>query len=238
VRSAESLDAAGVPTLLRPPGRAGTAPLVVLWHGFARPGREREALADALPLSGLSAWKAYPSLPLFGPRAPAGGLEELARRQREDYLLRLVGPVVEGATRELAPLVAELARLRPVDVRHGIGLVGFSAGGAAVLLSLFESDVSVRAAVLLGAPASAMSGVAAVERALGTPYAWSEQSRALASRLDFVRRAEELARRPALPAPDDAEGRALPSPPDDIVTDWLRRHLGTADHTSSGAPAT
>src|SRR5918912_2990201 len=109
MRSAHTLEAAGVPTLLRAPGRTGAAPLVVLWHGFARPGREREALAHALPLSRLSAWKAYPSLPLFGPRAPSGGFEELAKRQREDYLLRLVGPVVEGAVRELAPLVAELA---------------------------------------------------------------------------------------------------------------------------------
>jgi predicted esterase len=292
VRSADSLDVAGVPTLLEAPGRAGAAPLVVLWHPFGPLGREREALASALPLSGLSAWKAYPSLPLFGPRAPAGGFEELAERQREDYLLRLVAPVVEGAARELAPLVAELARQQPVDVTHGIGLVGCSGGAAAVLLSLFESDASVGAAVVLNGPASAMSGVAAVERVLGSPYAWSEQSRALASRLDFARRAEELARRPALPALlivhgaldavipsadavrlydalapcyaaagaadrlelrilpelahelpappalDDADDRAVPNPLDDVVADWLRRHLGTADSTRSGAPAT
>ena len=54
-------------------------------------------LAETLPLEEVQARIAYLGLPLFGKRLPAGGMEEVMRRQVEDYVLQLLLPVVEQA---------------------------------------------------------------------------------------------------------------------------------------------
>ena len=69
----------GVPALVRIPRRIERAP-IILWHGFGPPASER-ALMEALPLDDVAAIKVYTGLPLFGQRAPEGGMQELARRQ-------------------------------------------------------------------------------------------------------------------------------------------------------------
>src|SRR5690348_6637870 len=73
---------AGVPAILRIPARTQKPP-IVLWHGFGPPASE-QALMQALPLDDVPAVKVYLGLPLFGQRAPAAGMDELARRQKED----------------------------------------------------------------------------------------------------------------------------------------------------------
>ena len=90
----ESLEVAGVPILLRFPEQPEKpAPLIILWHGFNTPNSE-QALAQTIPLESVNAWKAYLGLRLFGARMPEGGIDELTRRVREDYLLQLFLPVV------------------------------------------------------------------------------------------------------------------------------------------------
>ena len=76
--------------------RARQPPPVILWHGFGAPGSEA-AMMDALPLDDVDAVKVYLGLPLFGARAPAGGMKELARRQAEDVGTEVFKPVVVGA---------------------------------------------------------------------------------------------------------------------------------------------
>ena len=78
-----SAQLAGVPAILRIP-KVITKPPIVLWHGFGPPASEL-ALMDALPLDELPAVKVYLGVPLFGARAPAGGVNELIRRQSEDF---------------------------------------------------------------------------------------------------------------------------------------------------------
>lgn len=187
---------AGVPVLLRSPEGVPPRGLVVLWHGFGPPGSE-QALMDALPLDDVAAVKAYAALPLFGARMPAGGRAELGRRQTEDYLLQLFQPVVEGAVEELASLVEGLAGTAATPVDDGIGLFGFSAGGAAALYALMERTVPVRAAVVCNAPVSAGQAVGAVERALKVPYAWTPEAATVAARHDGVARAGEIGADPA-----------------------------------------
>ena len=211
---------ADVPAVLVPPEGDDAAPVVVCWHGFGVPADARSLCRD-LPLEGLHAWRVYLDLPHFGHRLPEIGPRELARRQAEDYLVELLWPVVSRAAEELPRVLSAL------DERLGglrapeTGLVGVSAGGTAVLHALAEEAVTgVRAAAVIGAPPDARSAVTAFERASGLDYAWTEEARRVAGRLDVAARAGRIAARDPPPsllvvqgAADDVvrpdEGRAL-----------------------------
>jgi hypothetical protein len=68
-------EAAGVPFVAHPASRSGEeAATVVVWH-LHDPPRSERAMAAALPLRGLDAWRVYLGLPLSGTRLPAGGLD-------------------------------------------------------------------------------------------------------------------------------------------------------------------
>lgn len=196
--------AAGVPYLAVPPesGRA-PAPLVIVWHLMDAP-RTEEAMAAALPLAGIEAWRVYFGLPLTGARLPAGGVEEVFRLVREDTLLRFLGVSITQAAAEFpAALAALKAQLPVADVP--VAVVGGSAGGAAALLTLAEAGESIVAAVAINAAIRAQSVVALTEGASGVTYTWSDESRRLADRLDFVARAAELAGRPILIVSGEAD---------------------------------
>jgi alpha-beta hydrolase superfamily lysophospholipase len=166
---------------------------VLLWHGFGPPDSE-ERMMQALPLDEVPAVKVYLGLPLFGARAPEGGMQELARRQQEDVALQVFDPIVMGAVKELPGVVKALAEGRCMRTGERVAMVGFSAGGAAVLTALAEHSVSIDAAVTLNASTGLSDSVRAYEKATGRSYAWGERSRALASRSDAVKRAAEIAR--------------------------------------------
>lgn len=183
---------ADVPAVLVPPEGDEPAPVVVCWHGFGAPADAR-SLCRELPLEGLHAWRVYLDLPFFGLRLPELGPRELARRQAEDYLGELLWPVVSRAAGEL-PRVMSALEERLGGLRSGdTGLVGFSAGGTAVLHALAEGAVPVRAAAVVGAPPDARSAVAALERVTGLGYEWTEEARRVADRLDVASRAGRIA---------------------------------------------
>ncbi len=182
---------AGVPAILRVP-QAVTKPPIILWHGLGPPASEDDLMA-ALPLDEVPAVKVYLGLPLLGARAPAAGAPTLAQRQAEDYALRVFEPVVVGAAREL-PGVLDALRKRQCPGSSGkIGLFGFSAGGAAVLVALADPHLPVGAAVTINAPAGLDSAIDALERATSRPYNWSEAARQLAKSTDPVSHAREIA---------------------------------------------
>jgi hypothetical protein len=67
----------GVPFVALPPEGGHEADgLIMLWHG-AEPPRTEEALAGALPLHDVAAWRVYLGLPFCGQRLPEGGPAEL-----------------------------------------------------------------------------------------------------------------------------------------------------------------
>jgi alpha-beta hydrolase superfamily lysophospholipase len=181
---------AGVPAIVRVPPLV-TKPPVILWHGFGPPASE-SALMEALPLDEVLAIKVYLGLPLFGQRAPAADVDSVQRRQAEDYALRLFEPAVLGAAKELQGVVKALEKSQCIGPKESIGLFGFSAGGAAVLLALAERDVPVGAAVIVNAPTGLNASIDALERATKRPYAWTPAARKLAERSDSVRRASEI----------------------------------------------
>jgi pimeloyl-ACP methyl ester carboxylesterase len=188
--------AAGVPFVAVPPAAGGSAPLVVIWHLMDSP-RTEVAMAAALPLADVPAWRVYLGLPLAGARTPAGGFDEIMALATEDALLNFLGASIAQAAAEFGSVLDALREQLPDTalVDAPVSLVGGSAGGGAALLTLTESERPIAAAVPINAAIRATSVVALTERAFGVEYRWSEESRRLADRLDFVARAGEIAAR-------------------------------------------
>jgi len=119
--------AANVPYVALPPaGRNGDepAPLIVAWH-LNDPPRSAAAMASALPLAGVAAWRVYLDLPMHGRRQLPGGLEEFMQLGYEDAVLKAFEPQVTQAVAEFPAALAELrAQLSLTD--GPIGLVGAS----------------------------------------------------------------------------------------------------------------
>lgn len=181
---------AGVPAIVRVPAHVSRAP-ILLWHGFGPPGSEA-AMMDALPLDELPAVKVYLGLPLFGQRAPAGGMKELARRQSEDVGLQVFKPVVVGAGDELPDVALALQQQGCLKRGDAVSLVGFSAGGAAALYALAQHRTPVASAVLINASTGLTASVQAFEHATGKTYAWSPASRKLAQKTDATHHVAEI----------------------------------------------
>jgi pimeloyl-ACP methyl ester carboxylesterase len=210
--------ASGVPFLAIPPegGANPESATIVAWH-LLDPPRTPAAFAAALPLAGVDAWRVYLGLPMSGSRKPAGGDEELLRLGYEDGVLNIQGPITDQAAREFGAAFAEIA----VQLNLGsgpVGLVGGSAGAAVALLVLAEQDIDVAAAVLVSPLVRLRSLVEAMERHFGVEYSWSDRSREVATRLDFVERAGEIAERRQDPAvllvvgeDDDIDGLRRPA---------------------------
>lgn len=192
------IELGGAPALVRAPTRVSKPP-ILLWHGFGPPNSER-ALLEALPLDDVPALKIYLGLPLFGRRAPPGGMSEVERRQLTDYATLVFEPAVVGAARELAAVVEDLRTRGCLEAHEAVGLLGFSAGGTAVLLALAERAVPISAAVTVNAPTGLGAALEALERATRRRYAWTPRSLELATLTDAVRRASDLARGDPPPA--------------------------------------
>jgi hypothetical protein len=192
--------AAGVPFVAVPPDRGPrpSAPTVVAWH-LLDPPRTEAAFAAAVPLQGLDAWRVYLGLPMTGSRMPAGGPEELMRLGYEDAVLNLHGPILDQAAEEFEGALNEL-RDRLELGTGPVAVMGGSDGAAVAELVLAESDVEIDAAVLISPVVQMTAVVDAVGRRFGVDYAWSDRSREVARRIDFVTRAEALARRNNEPA--------------------------------------
>jgi dienelactone hydrolase len=187
--------AAGVPYVALPPagrrdGRA-PAPLVIAWH-LNDPPRSAAAMASALPLAGVPAWRVYLDLPMHGRRQLPGGLEEFMRLGYDDAVLKAFEPQVTQAVEEFPAVLDELrARLPVTD--GPIGVVGASIGTLPVQLVIAGGAAEISAAALISPVIQLAEVVAANERRFGVRYPWSDASQAVTARLDFVSRASEIA---------------------------------------------
>jgi len=71
--------------------------------------------------------ESLPGLPFLA--TARSGIDEIARRQTEDYVLQLLLPTIEQAVSELPDVIEALRSFNMQTSRNG--LFGFSAGGAA-----------------------------------------------------------------------------------------------------------
>jgi predicted esterase len=196
----EQKSVGGVPVLiLRPEVANPNTRLVVLYHGFGPPQNPR-ALTQVLRLEGMDAILAFVNLPMAADRMPTGGRDELLRVQNEDFVNGFFFRSISGATAELQQIVKELNATYHLDADKGIGLFGFSAGGAAALLALLESDVPITAAVVVNAPMSVMQNVENWQRTLKRQFEWDNASKEATGRYDVELKADKIAERKILPA--------------------------------------
>ncbi|HYY64569.1 MAG TPA: alpha/beta hydrolase fold domain-containing protein [Gaiellaceae bacterium] len=208
-------ETAGVPFVALPPERARVdASTVIVWH-MHDPPRSETAMAAALPLRGVGAWRVYLGLPLSGSRLPDGGLDGFFALGYKDAVLNLYAPTVRQAVDEFPTALAELHR------RNGladgpIAVVGASIGALVALSVVAAGELPLSAVALVSPALRLTSVVAANERRFGVTYPWSDDARAVASELDFVARAAELARHGAptllvVGGEDDHEGIVRPA---------------------------
>jgi pimeloyl-ACP methyl ester carboxylesterase len=172
-------------------------------------------MATALPLRGLDSWRVYLGLPLSGGRLPAGGLDAFFALGYEDAVLKLYGPTVQQAADEFATALAELRRQHGL-AEGAIAVVGASIGALVALTVVASSELPVSAIALVSPALRLASVVAANERRFAVTYPWADDSRGVAADLDFVARAQEVARLrvPTLfvvGTEDDAEGIGGPA---------------------------
>ena len=195
--------AAGVSYVALPPagglGRREAVPLVIAWH-LNDPPRSAAAMAAALPLAGVAAWRVYLDLPMHGQRQLPGGLDEFMQLGYQDAVLKAFEPQVTQAVAEFpAVLTALRARLRAGE--GPIGVVGASIGALPAQLVMADGSAQVSAAALVSPVIQLAEVVAANERRFAVSYPWSDASRAVAARFDLVARAADIAagdRQPAL----------------------------------------
>jgi dienelactone hydrolase len=194
--------AAGVPYVARPPvgsrGRQSRAPLVVAWH-LNDPPRSARAMAAALPLAGVAAWRVYLDLPMHGRRQLPGGLEEFMQLSYQDAVLKAFEPQVSQAVDEFPAVLSALRAQLPVGAGP-IGVVGASIGALPAELVMADGAAPVTAAALVSPVIQLAEVVAANERRFGVSYPWSDASRAIAARFDLVARAADIAGHDPQPA--------------------------------------
>ncbi|WP_432561176.1 alpha/beta fold hydrolase [Kineococcus sp. SYSU DK003] len=196
--------AAGVPYVVLPPATARPeAPVVVGWH-LLDPPRTPEAFAAALPLEGLDAWRVFLGLPLSGSRMPAGGFEQVLRLAARDVIAELHGRI---ALEALAEFPAAFAAIR---TRLGLGdgpvaLLGGSMGAMVAQLVAASGALDVRALALVSPLVDLRATLPFIAEALGIEVRWTPENEATADRMDFVRRAGELAGLPLLVVTGDED---------------------------------
>jgi pimeloyl-ACP methyl ester carboxylesterase len=245
----------GVPAIVIPPEHERPeSPVVVAWH-LADPPSSETAMAAALPLAGLDAWRVYLGLPMHSSRSIDP--DEYMRLAYEDAVVNHFGPITAQARTEFPAAYAELAD------RFGfsgpLALLGGSLGSAVAQLVAVDRD-DVVAEVLVSPVATLRSIVAANERRFGVTYPWHPAATKIADELDFVARADEttvpvqiivgerddpaireaaadlqkaLQRADLVTVPDmphelaDPDERPLPhaATVDGLAVEWLRRHL-------------
>jgi dienelactone hydrolase len=194
--------AAEVPYVALPPGGwdggGEPGPLIIAWH-LNDPPRSAAAMASALPLTGVAAWRVYLDLPMHGRRQLPGGLDEFMQLGYQDAVLKAFEPQVNQAVDEFPAVLAELRARLPLS-DGPIGLVGASVGALPAQLVIADGVAQVSAAALVSPVIQLAEVVAANERRFGVSYPWSDASRAVAVRFDFVARAGEIAARHPQPA--------------------------------------
>ena len=185
--------ALGVPYLAWPPAGGQAAPPVVGWHLIDPPSSDA-ALAAALPMARLPAWRVYLGLPLTGARSLSGGVRDVQRRASVDAIQFMLEPIPTQAVAKLPWVVRDLRRQLPID-DSPIGLFGGSLGGLTALLGLAEADVPIGAATVV----NAVIRLTTVLYAYRISHQLDDRSRATARRLDLIERAADIAARQPQP---------------------------------------
>lgn len=183
--------AGGVPfTALPPSGVDGPAPMVAAWHLLDSP-RTDAAMAGALSMNDLPAWRVYFGLPMTGRRELPGGWDALMELGMQDAVLNLYEPMTEQAASEFPAALADLRS--QLSISDGpVGIAGGSAGGLVAYEVTARAEVPIAATAFINPVTQLGPVIEANSRRFEVDYQWTEASRAVCDRYDFVRRADEI----------------------------------------------
>ncbi|TCO53026.1 alpha/beta fold hydrolase [Actinocrispum wychmicini] len=183
--------AAGVPYVaLEPADPSRPAPMIAVWHLMDPPCTE-QAMAAAVPMAGLPAWRVYFGLPMTGRRALPGGPEEFFRLASEDAVMNAYRPQTEQGADEFPKALAELRT--QLSIADGpVGIAGGSSGSMVAYEVAARAEVPIFAAAFVSPVTQLVPLVAANERRYGVTFPWNDENRAVANHYDYVRRAAEI----------------------------------------------
>ena len=196
---------------------SGPVRLIVAWPGFDPP-RTANALAAAIPMTGVPVWRVYLDLP---GRTP-GGLGSGAILETET--IETYCAAVESAAQYLPAALSDIRR--DLGLPDGpVALAGFSAGGAAALIAAARAEVPVTALALVAPVVAPVRAARAVEQRSGRDRSWTEHATVLADRLDLGAIAADLAGRDVSTLlVGGARDRIVPAREITSLRDVLRRH--------------
>ncbi|GAA2443857.1 alpha/beta hydrolase family protein [Agromyces soli] len=168
------------------------APVVVAWH-LLDPPNTPAAMAAALPLAGFDAHVMYLGLPLSGARAVHDDFEALLD-SGIDLVTEFFGPMHEQAQAEFPAAFAEIRQRLGASRSAPLVALGGSAGAsvAAEVAVAHGAALGLRATVLVNPMLRLRPMIDAMAEFLPEPYRWTDASSAVAARMDFVARADEL----------------------------------------------
>ncbi|MFC5182904.1 alpha/beta hydrolase family protein [Actinomadura harenae] len=163
---------------------SGPTELIVAWPGFDPP-RTAAAMATAVPMTGVPTWRVFLDLPHRDDPSSVlpTGLD--SQGFLTDAGVTAFGASVEQAAALLPAVLDDLRRDLDVPVAP-VALAGFSAGAAAVLLTLARQTVQVSTAALVAPVVSPARLAMSVEKRAGRERSWSPAADELAERLDFA----------------------------------------------------
>jgi poly(3-hydroxybutyrate) depolymerase len=157
-----------------------------------------------------------------------------------DAVVNLFGPILSRAADE-APAAVAAMRTEFGIAPEPIGVAGGSLGGGVAMEVIAARVLPVSAAALVNSLVRVPGAIAANERFFDFRYEWTDASRAVADRFDFLRKVTEIATaQPALllvSGEDDhpefrADAEALERPQnvhaaavDAAFTSWFTEHL-------------
>lgn len=181
--------AAGVPFVaLEPADPARPAPMIAVWHLMDPPCTD-VAMAAAVPMTGLQAWRVYFGLPMTGRRALPEG--EFFRLASEDAVMNAYHAQTGQAAGEFPKALAELRG--QLSIADGpVGIAGGSAGSMVAYEVTARAEVPIFASAFISPVTQLVPLIAANERRYGMTFQWTDENRAIAERYDYVRRADEL----------------------------------------------
>lgn len=181
--------AAGVPYIALPPADSTRpAPMIAVWHLMDAPASE-EAMAAAVPMPALPAWRIYFGLPMTGKRGLAEG--EYFRLASEDAVTNVYHPQAEQGADEFPAALAQLRAELPI-ADGPVGIAGGSAGSMIAYEITARAEVPIFAAAFMSPVTQLAPLIAANERRYGITFTWTDENRALADHYDYVRRANEI----------------------------------------------
>lgn len=168
------------PIIVMPDYVSDRMPVVVIYHGLGTPASAKE-MHEAWNDVRLPVILVFCDLPESPANLPEGGIDELINRQKEDYLGKLVGPILDNSVREFNQIIEDLK-----NQNGGVGpitVAGFSIGGLVAQCIALESDHPIDGIISIGAPLSVDEAISNLERIQKTAYRWTPAARAVEKRL-------------------------------------------------------